>query len=700
MATYTNRNLDDAHKFASTNVKLRTLRKLYEKSPHLTSKLLVKMRPATHEDYYIPAVLSHAAFVVEVDTTKEFCESSSCNSMKEQGPCTPDEPASYYYVGDSAFDMQCQPACFNTNEFKRSAGADKVTQAQLLKWNEKGKKCRYLHEATMSKLEKPFYRSETKYEKRVNDMPTGFSRIENGDEFNSGFTYQLNPSYCRYFDRTLQENGECEYKNWEKFIDYTLGMAIVNTAKSKYSLVTEGRVFQLPENLPTLPKQIPREFTVDGWKSNINRNFKIPSLVDTRPRLPEKILRFSAPKSKDISETDYGGGSIGQGKKQRPNMEVDANNDEEIEEMKRSQVELNRELDTESMSTYMKECLGIATDKDKPDGIGQTEEELDKDPEKGRFEKVFEMLMKLANEHMLISAGIDVAYQSTNKHLKTLFLRIIERMSIIAGQEAPLIIGRLGENVFIKGMSSFIVKQAALSAVRVASQSAAFFARLSISALSVVGWILIIGQLTNIAFEFMDLYNYGSMIAKDAPKDQWSECERALREALKSSGIDYTFDQFTATILTEAEILEINITSIFDVLTYLDALVINSEGSRIEKGREIDLRSSERDGVLAAQNHAMASRVKFDPANFETYNEKFMKRVELSWYLNYSAGILLVTSGILFAVGFNILSFVLLMLCVVALAIARFSLISDTLVDATYKFSDTNRKHNQSGYVV
>lgn len=228
--------------------------------------------------------LIHACKVITVDITKKACDSISCNPTKEDDVCKPYENASYYYVGDDKFDLQCQPACFNTKQKKIYAPDGKqATETPFLNFN--NGKCRYVPTPMVSYLEKSFYRSQTIYEKRVNDMPTGFSRIKSDNPFGSGFDYEFNKSYCGYYDLDFLENGNCG-ESWLGFLaDSVIGMHFINAVKSVPGLIfNNNKPFDIPAGVPALPESIPKNKTVDGWKNDINSEFIVPELIDTTPK--------------------------------------------------------------------------------------------------------------------------------------------------------------------------------------------------------------------------------------------------------------------------------------------------------------------------------------------------------------------------------------------------------------------------------
>lgn len=291
----TQKDIDNSGKFAEANNKIRLLRAVHKKVPHLASHLKYTVRAATDDDYYVPQALQASSKVVEVEITEKLCKLLSCNPATEKDMCTPEMKASYYYVGDDGWDIQCQPACFNTaakQTFDDDTGLRSPDTPML---NFHDGKCRLVNSTMISYLEKTYYRSSTHYENRLNDMPTGFSRyVDTENPYGSGWQYKTNPTYCRYYDRHYESDGSCEMTFWEKVLDSFIGMSLINTVRSSIRMITnDGKPFDLPTDLPSLPAEIPAEFaSVEQWRSNVDESFVVPDLIDTTPN--RNVLRSAS----------------------------------------------------------------------------------------------------------------------------------------------------------------------------------------------------------------------------------------------------------------------------------------------------------------------------------------------------------------------------------------------------------------------
>lgn len=279
---YTDVDKENAVKYAAAKEKLRLVTAIYKKAPHLASHLNIKLRDATNSDFIVLPELAKISKVVEVEITENLCTYLSCNPSKEKEPCLFNDVASYYYLGDNDFDLQCQPACFNLKPDLKN----KIQSPQLTYTNNE---CRIVPPGLTQFLEKPYYRSSVIYERRVNDMPTGYSRYNRNESNNPGsnFGYKQNKTYCNYFDLDFLSNGECGLPAWGVAVEYSFGWRLINAIRSEKRIVFNNNIpFNLPEDLPKKPTEIPKKFTVEGWRKNINPTFEIPEI----PELTKNIL--------------------------------------------------------------------------------------------------------------------------------------------------------------------------------------------------------------------------------------------------------------------------------------------------------------------------------------------------------------------------------------------------------------------------
>lgn len=289
--------------------------------------------------------------------------------------------------------------------------------------------------------------------------------------------------------------------------------------------------------------------------------------------------------------------------------------------------------------------------------------------------------------HMLATAdtykviAINVAQDIIIHQLKSLCTKIIEKMSKYLAKEVIQIGGKIGTKVLVSGFRSLAVHVALNTAMRIGAKFAICSAKILSSALSIIGWITTATSILDILLSFWDPLNYNKMFPPEFPNDMMESAELSLRQMLQVAQTTYTFDHFANIILNEEEFLEIYMDSLVERLIYLDALVVNSEGSRIDKGEQFDPAAGSEQQMEQAQNAGMVQRVKFDPATYARYNEKFMTRVEANKLLNATSIISIILSGIFASVRMSIISFVFLIIGVIMMTIAKFQLYDDTLTN-------------------
>lgn len=716
MAQYTEDDIAAAGKFADANNTIRLLRKMYEKSPHLASWLDVKVRDATFDDYYIPSTLAHCSKVVEINFTEKLCTLLSCNPMKERDNCKTNEKASYYYVGDDGYDVQCQPSCFHTAaKISYNENGERAADVPQLNWNPISKECKIVNSSVVSWLEKTFYRSDTKFEIRVNDMPTGFSRIPSTNEYGSGFTYKTNKAYCNYYDRTLQADGSCDMTIAEKILDAIIGQTLINSLKSGIRMLTNNNIpFDLPKNLPELPSELPTELTLEGWRNNINKDFVLPDIIDTKPKIA-KASAFAAKFSTHIKNDEV---------YHNYDHEVLNNNDEDRFDM--HNYRRQAELSTEDMSNFMRTCIGLEVDKS-PDRIfgldengeilqplgssptpraatipgneGKPETDEKKKHWTEQMKDFFIALLKMFTEsETYVNIGIDLLSQLALSKIKSLSVKVIEKMTIFLSKGLYDVTGSIGVKVLMGGIKGVATKVITGMALRIGAKLAILMAKILGATASVIGWLLVGTMILDLLFSFWDPFGYNNMFPPQIPNDIMNSGELSLRQALAVPSAVYKFENLAAIILSEDEMLELQLESLIDRLIYLDALVVNSEGSRIDKGREINVNTGSTYDMEAARNAGMAERVKFDPAEFHRYNDRFMVRVKLNKYLNYISAASVLTSAVFGILQLPILAFIAIIIALIVLALSRLELQDDILVDLMAKYRNKTSMYDQKGY--
>lgn len=672
---YTELDILNSSKYAEYNSRIRMLQKMQKRAPHLTSWLNVRARDATKDDYYVPVALRASCKVLEIEMTKDLCDLLSCTPVRERDVCRPNEPATYYYVGDNGYDVQCQPACFNT-AVKATYNKDGGRGADTPQLNWHSGKCRIVNSSTVSWLEKTYYRSSTHYELRLNDMPTGFSRVpDTSNPYGCGYTYKSNPTYCRYYDRTMEANGECTMTTWEYVLDSVIGMSLINTVKSALRMVSNNKMpFELPRNLPKLPDKLADLHTVEGWRENINKNFVIPPLIESKPQIPTTMHQQQRTKRDTTSSSSI--------------------------DLARQQAEMRSFTMPNQLSAFLRRRSGVITypSFSSSGKTYQDEEEEKREEEEAKknwLEKMRDILVTLlegfvTDDNFWIQMGIDMAISKAVEKLKSIAVKVFEKVAASLGKSALRLSGSLGTRVLAAGFKSLFIRSVGVLVLRVGAQLAIMLAKLLTAVSSVVGWLLVGVMIFDIGFALWDPFGYKHLFPANMPSDLMYNGETSLRQLFKSSEANYEFDQLANLLLTQDEVLEIQVESLVDRLIYLDALVVNSEGTRIEKGPLIDPSKGTGAQLIEAETQANTERVRFDAQTYAAYNRRFNLRIELTNRANILAYITIGVSLILlFVARLTILAIIAFIVGLVILCMAR--ALSGGGLDAILQLYDQTR---------
>jgi hypothetical protein len=715
MATYTNEDINNATKFADYNTKVRLLNAMYQRAPHLVSHLSIETRDATHDDFYVPIALSGIAKVIRIEFTKPLCDALSCNPSKETDMCKPTDKASYYYVGDSSFDVQCQPSCFNT-AYKNTYNTDgsRAVDVPMLNWYRN--ECRIVNSNVITWLEKTFYRSDTKYERRLNDMPTGFSRTttSNSDEnqFGSGYTYTMNRAYCEYYDRSFDsENRTCKTELWETVLDAIVGMSLINNIRSSIRMLSNGeRPFDYPSSLPKLPERVPDVYTLSGWRNNVNKDFVIPKLIDAQVesakrrenisrtilvRRRKRLLRrrkLQQQQQQPLSQESINNNSIDQSvvrnrRSLAPTTTTTTNDPPEETTTTTTKIENSNIIVNNRRSA---EISNIKNDIDKKKKQ-QQQQQTDQDDEEDNkptstlehIRRIFISLLETVTEgEFWDKLFVDAAFNEILSKLKSVCVKVVEKLSTFLAKSGMKIGESVGAKVLSSSVRSMAVHVVSTTAIRLGAKFAVMMAKILSAAASVVGWILLVSTFLDIMFTFWDPYGYKNLFPPELPNDMMRNGELALRQAIGAVSVNYTFDNLAAILLSEDELLSIQIESLVDRVTYLNCLVVNSEGSRIDKGPLINTDDVSNDRVHDIQTSVIARRVRFDPDSFRQYNRKFNLRVILNKYLNYAAIASTTVAAILSVLTkFSVLSVLCFLVSLLILCVSVLCTQNDYLID-------------------
>lgn len=627
---YTDEDIDNSVKFAETNTNIRYLKAIHNKAPWIASKLKYKFRDATDDDYYLPVSLAGLAKIMTIEITEEACNALSCNPSKKDGMCTPADTALYYTIDGTTSDIACQPACFNLAAKPTITDGERAADTPMLVYNKAGGFCAMAPTPYMSYLEKTFYRNKTQYVNRDNNMPTGFTRVQTDSKFGTGIQYKANDNYCNYFYKHYQASTDnCTMTIPEKILDAVIGQSLIAMVRDGINKATTGSVMPSPSIAPF--PDLPETMTLEGWKNDVNKDFVLPEVIDY----------LSAP---DTVRQNY--------ENHRSKRSVQApNSDHPIDVIKfKKQQDKERllnyrkqmEMDT-PVTKYTKKRLVRSLRADDKDDDDDDDDNPDK---KSKWEELAEVLPNIpiqlleslcTDPEFLISIGISVATDSALAKFKVKMAELLIKLSNngltkLLETLTAKIGSKVIQNAFKSAMKSAITK----FAIKIISKVAIFLAKLAIAIASVVEWILILTMLFDLLFSFWSPTGMSNLFPPGYSQMLFAQGESSYRLALGVANPQYSFAYIVNTVLSTDECMEIILEGLNDRLIYLDALVVNSEGSRIDKGDEIAPTNDSVDNYTDTTAKAAAAQYHFNYDTFNQYNERFHHRVQTNAYLGYA----------------------------------------------------------------
>lgn len=594
-------------------MKIRLIQLMYKKRPNLIGELKYNIELANNSDYYIPSNLKNYCYKIKIEIPKKLCEMLSCNPARMKGMCTQDSNAEIYRLGDTEnWDINCQPACFNTT-IKGTFNESGIRAPDTPMLNFHNNECRILNSPIITYLEKTYFRSDIIYEARKNDMPTGFTRYKTNNIYGSGFQYKSNPTYCKYYDRTMNDDGSCVMQWWETALDSVIGMSLINTTKSAIrSMINNNNVpFTEPDNLPKLPTDIPKIYTVKGWFDHRNENFILPTLIKYPTNYA--ITRRKRDTSHQINDK-------------------------------------NKETNISKLLNTLESTMS------------------------GLLEAFF------TDPKFLASIGINILTDVSVNSFKEMCKRLVDTLGRHSIEELLKISGTISVKVLSSTLKGVSIQFIAMNTLRYVSQITIQLAKIAAAASSVVGWVLLIFMFADLLFTFWDPYGYSEMFPANLPKDIMTAGERSLIQTFNTTSIDFNFNNLIQLILSEQEIMEIQITSMHDRIVYLNSLVVNSEGTKIIKDETINLSDLNKSEVTSSVNKSLVSRVKFNEREYENYNRLFLNRVKLNNILNNIAISLVGLSFILFILNLQILFVVILIISIIIFSFSLYQLVETNLI--------------------
>lgn len=652
--TYTEADKAAAYEFSKANYYIRLIREMSKVRPNIVSWLDVKIRDATHDDYFIPEPLIGRAKVITVNMTKKACEMTTCTPVRETQPCRKTDSASYYRTSESTFDVQCQAACFNTATKPTYDTTNSQTpDTPQLRWHDNA--CRIVNHSVDSWETKPRYRSDTQYETRLNDLPIGFRQIPDSNPFGSGVTYKNDRAYCSFYELKYDASDDtCVTSLFDKIIGAVVGSSLLQNLKGGIkAAVNGGNALELPNYVHALPKtHLP---TVDEWLGDVNKSFVVPELIDYT-KAPSSTLR----KKRDASAYEHP--RILLERRYRASA-IYSDNTAKVLNLRR--------IDGESGARVKRE-----TQNDGDDSSG---------PKLTTAEKLWEGLYEyLSNEENRLSVIFDIGSLAWPA-VKKLILKLAEKLGPKIAKIVTKISGKIGLRVIQTAIQTVAAKVVTTSLFRIGAQITLFLGRMLAAAASVVGWLLFAAFIFDLMFTFWDPFGYNNIFPPKMPKDTMYNGELALRQAFGRATADFEWEQYINILLSEDTVFLIGLESMTDQILYLDSLVVNSEGSVIDKGDHVSFEGDDSTKLEESNNTARAKQNHFTSSKFQMYNEHFYRRARINKYLQKIGYTAVAIGGVLLITQLKMLAFLCLLFAITVLCFGSLlSLDSDEVIDFVY----------------
>ena len=586
LTTYTDVDLANAAEYAQQRLRLVYLHHLMEKAPHIASHFTYSITQADVEkDYYYPPVFRRKAIKVNIRINPTVCEKISCNTVRTKDACDPTDVAEYLRVGDQElFERVCQPACYNL--YNRTVYDDDGKELpQMLRVAPREDKC-VIVGGTAIWLEQPYYRSTDHYEKRLNDLPIGFNRGPENPITQSGLQYEYNKTYCdAYFDKWDPVNKDCYVPWYEVILRAVVGESIVKLINSGVVLIENGLKSDIPQ--PDLPKPPPIEsiWLLDNWRDDIDPNFILPPIDIELPDAKDGSQRCD-----DIiyDKNDYKFVDSRKGLAIKPTGEY-------TKRLIKKTIEST--LAKTMMPAYERQNLDAFILKEnhtrrvagqqhmRKFAVTEKQQKVDEQPNIGDI--LLEILGSILYNtdpaywrDIAIGAIFDVILTQFATITKQLITKIIPKI-------ADLLINAtyaLLSNVFGGALKCFITMTISRVAIQMASKVIIALCRMLAQAASIIGIVLLIVGFFDIALMIWDPLGYNKKFDKIILKRVMEENEFALREDFNVNRPEMTFDLLCMLMIEPNVGAELGLQIFGFIYEYLDALEVNSEGTRINKG--------------------------------------------------------------------------------------------------------------------
>lgn len=555
MAQPTETDRSNAMKYAEQRGKLMKLKKLYEKFPHIASHIKWGVNKADlHNDYYYPTTFEKRAIVVDIELTEAVFNQVNCYPWRKEGPCTQTSEPEYIRIGDvDDFKVACAPACFNLKEtIEYSEDGNQIPQFPNLEYVDGKLK---MASSTSLWMEIPLVRSEDRFTEKINNFREGFTKVPDPTKL-YGFRYRYTDHYCQMFGAELS-GEECKEPWYVMFLDAIIGKSFLFT-------VTEALSSTIAHTSPFTPHdkdppEIDKEYySVKNWRKRIDQTFKIPDVEIEAPN--ERLTTSSNCINKSTKEllrkVLYAG--------RKDNKDIDVNTRRFIDELTCAPTPMKIKPMTYAEIVALLAALGIGIESG---NLAEFIFNYLKDPKFwiGFSDTVLFRVLTFATEK-----------------LGTYFAKLAADTAVRIGEKLAV---RMVENTMMVVLRRTMTSMMFTLGSRFMVTAGKILAQIE----SVVGFVLILTTILDFVLSFWDPYGFGNQFPPGYLVDFQKNMDFAFLKQIESSDPTVTFDIFASFLLSSEELLELGVGEFEYVYEYLNSLVVNSEGSRIDKGDQIEI---------------------------------------------------------------------------------------------------------------
>ncbi len=618
MATYTAIDMSNATKYVNERYKLRLLNYLYKTRPNIISWLDVKITAADPEiDYYYPANFADKAIKVTITLTEHACKTVNCNTTHPRGVCKFDDQPIMYRLGETnTFTSACQPACYHMKtSVTYNEDGKVVPQMVRTKWSKHNNECAILSTVS-SYMELPIFRSEERYQRRVNDLRVGFDEyVDENDKLTvSGIQYKFNEYYCRVYDTTFDAQKKTCYNPPGKWLYKNLvGGYMIAMVKAGINMLENGTLLPSIDFDVPVPEPGPELF-YENWRKDINPDFVLPSIDITLKDLQENDSYRMLYEERDPEEDPFSGKEDDLDtyvnftrsklfKKFSMPVQLRRQHEEGLmgypsesakltnapESAQKQSISFVRGVDDHILPKLTTESEGggasNVNDTGNDTGSKPSEEETNWEiVKKWMSERFVMVLQSLFSTEFLEMLAVNKAYELLVQSLKT-------SLNMVMNKFLPFLIGRMQlytqmllTNVVAKSIEALLVRTTMTLAMNMITKTVTFLVTFLTELASFVGVILAIVNIMDLLFSLFDPFGFNQAFSAEFLNVLTFQSELAQRRSMGVARPTITFDLLAGMMISNEEKIKLDADTLLDLYEYMDALTVNSEGARIDKG--------------------------------------------------------------------------------------------------------------------